>query len=561
MTTRPKAARFFVRKVERSAPPPPAGADGLLFDNHDDGFGNQDFRPAAPNPSASGAAPPVAAAAGEDPDDAALAAIAAEGLTSRQLRRARLLAQKHQLGARSDLDAVLKLRLAGINPFSRASLLEVVTAARTGQTPAPELDTGTTGQGRALARLPGDQVQLPQRSRPISVPSTEHRAVVSQAAEILRMQQDIARRRRRKMVLLFARLMVFVLLPTFLAGWYFYRIATPIYATKSEFVIQQAGPAASGGSLGGLFSGTALATSQDSIAVQGYLQSREAMIRLETDLGFRTHFQNPAVDPLQRLDPDSTMEGAYGVFKRFVKIAYDPSEGLIRMEVMATDPQTAAAWASQLIDYAEEQVDQLTQRLRADQMRDAQQGYDEAQTNLAASQRRLIELQEKFKILSSETEVGLITAQISGLESQLTHDRLSLAQMEANETPNLARMDPLKRRVAALESEIGNLRARMTESSTGGTSLAQVQGELLVAQADLQTRQLILAQSLQSMETARVEANRQVRYLSVSVHPTAPDEAAYPRAFENTMVTMLILLGIYLMVSMTAAILREQVSA
>ena len=84
---------------------------------------------------------------------------------------------------------------------------------------------------------------------------------------------------------------------------------------------------------------------------------------------------------------------------------------------------------------------------------------------------------------------------------------------------------------------------------------------LQIAQADLSTRQLLLAQALQSMETSRIEANRQVRYLSLGVRPVAPDEPTYPRAFENTMVTMLIMLGIYLMVSMTAAILREQVSS
>ena len=61
--------------------------------------------------------------------------------------------------------------------------------------------------------------------------------------------------------------------------------------------------------------------------------------------------------------------------------------------------------------------------------------------------------------------------------------------------------------------------------------------------------------------TSRIEANRQVRYLSLSVSPIPPDEPTYPRAFENTLVTMLIMLGIYLMVSMTASILREQVSS
>ena len=101
----------------------------------------------------------------------------------------------------------------------------------------------------------------------------------------------------------------------------------------------------------------------------------------------------------------------------------------------------------------------------------------------------------------------------------------------------------------------------MTMGGTAESSLAEIQSELQIAQAELSTRQLLLAQALQSMETSRIEANRQVRYLSLAVKPTPTDAPAYPRAFENTMVTLLIMLGIYLMVSMTAAILREQVSA
>jgi capsular polysaccharide transport system permease protein len=375
------------------------------------------------------------------------------------------------------------------------------------------------------------------------------------------MQTEIARRRRRRLVLLAARMFAFVLLPTLLAGWYFYRIATPMYATKAEFVIQQAGPSSSGGALGGLFSGTGFATSQDSVSVQAYLQSREAMLRLETDLGFRSHFQSEAIDPVLRLAPDASLEDSYGIFKRFVKISYDTSEGLVRMEVVAADPVVAANWARQLVAYAEEQVDHLTQRLRADQMTDAQEGYEKAEENLLAAQRRLIELQETFKVISGETEVGLLTSQISSLESQLTTERLGLAQIESNATPNQARVDAVRQRIASLEGEIVTLRAKLTTGSTAERSLAEIQSELQIAQADVSTRQVLLAQALQSMETARIEANRQVRYLSLAVSPTPTDEPAYPRAFENTLVTLLIMLGIYLMVSMTAAILREQVSA
>jgi capsular polysaccharide transport system permease protein len=76
----------------------------------------------------------------------------------------------------------------------------------------------------------------------------------------------------------------------------------------------------------------------------------------------------------------------------------------------------------------------------------------------------------------------------------------------------------------------------------------------------MQTRQLMMTQALQQMETARIEANRQTRYLSMAVNPIAPDEATYPRSFENTVLAFLIFGGIYLMFSLTASILREQVS-
>ncbi|WP_137112584.1 capsule biosynthesis protein [Rhodobacter sp. SY28-1] len=594
MTTNPKAARYHIRRVERPAPSQADGSGAGLFDTEEDGFGNLDFRreedcPSVPqdetdagaqpgqpvlsgaeaaaamamqgeaaDPVTSGVQQPVPKAETPEQIEAALAAIAAEGLTSRQLRRALLIAQKHQITPKSEYDAVRLLREAGIDPFSRASMLRIVSS----EAEVPPVEPAAPREGsRELTRLPGDTVQLPKRAKPVALPSTEQRAEVNQAAEILRMQKDIARRRRRRLALLAARMFAFVMLPTFLAGWYFYMVATPIYSVRSEFVIQQAGPASSGGSLGGLFSGTAFATSQDSIAVQGYLQSREAMGRLDQDLGFRKHFQQETIDPLQRLDQDATLEAAYKVYKKYLKISFDTTEGVIRMDVMAADPQIAAEWSRQLIKYAEGQVDHLTQRLREDQMRDAQAGYDAAQEALMTSQRTLIKLQEKFKIISSETEVGLIVGQISGLENQITQERLSLAQMEANPEPNQARMEPIKRRIATLESEVALLRARLTEDSAEASSLAEIQGELLIAQSDMTTRQMLLAQALQSMETARVEANRQVRYLSLSVSPIPPDEPSYPRAFENTLVTMLILLGIYLMVSMTAAILREQVSS
>lgn len=574
MTTKLSVNRYRTRPPEPREPlprpvpmrPVPAsgGASDMPFapQAEDDRFGPEKFPTAQKAPSA---------AHGTEVDS-----IRREGLTGRQLRMARRLAQKHGLPATSDFDAVRLLRKAGIDPLQKSSVMELVAGeededsfedqltAQSAQTPLPAANAPTPPDGtkpsRALAVSEGDGVRLPQTIKPIQVPSTELRAERAHIAEVGRIQQDIAKRRRRRLALLAVRMAIFVFLPTLLAGWYYYVIATPMYAAKTEFQIQTADPAASAG-LGGLLSSSPLGSSKDSIAVQGYLQSQEAMERLDAEVGLRAHFSEPTVDTLQRLPESASNSTVYALYRDHVRISYDPSEGIVKMEVSTTDPQTSVQYSKALLSYAEEQVDQMTNRLREDQMAGALESYDEAEQKMLDAQRKVVDLQERFKIMSSEVEVGLVTTQIGTLESQLTQDKLSLAQMESNKSPNAARMDPVKRRIATLESEIAQLRAKMTQDGADGVSLAEVQSELLVAQADVATRQLMLAQSLQAMETARIEANRQTRYLTISVNPVAPDDPAYPRAFEDTLVVLMIFLGIYLMISMTVAILREQVSA
>lgn len=523
------------------------------------GSGPQDTgiqKSALQNLAAPDAAPPAGEGAGDDspeaeatPEiDAEIEAIRAEQLTGRQLRMAMRVAQKHGIKAATGLEAVRLLRRRGIDPFEHSTLLDIVR-----NKPEP---------GRALATV--NPAPLPKTVRQPGMPAHAP-APADRSAEIARIQTDISRRRRRRLALLGARLAVFVMLPTFLAAWYFYVIATPLYATHAEFVIQQAdsqsGPSSAGG-LGGMFAGTGLATSQDSVTVQSYMQSREAMRRLNADHGFKAHFQADTMDPLRRLSLDTTDEAAYRLYRRMVQISYDPTEGIIKMEVIAADPETSERFSRALIQYAEEQVDQLTQRLRANQMSDAMESFERAEAQMMETQMRVLELQESYQVLSSEVEVSLLTQQITTLEGQLNQERLSLQDLLANPRPNAARVQQAERRVGALDTQIQALRSSLTQGgSAGGASLARVQRELVMAEADVATRQMMLANSLQQLEAARIEANRQVRYLSMGVSPVAPDESTYPRRMENTALALLIFAGAYLMISMTVSILREQVTS
>ena len=471
-----------------------------------------------------------------------------EGLTGRQLRMARRIAQKHGLAVTSDFDAVRQLRARGIDPFKRSNVLELVVP--TDDAPAADAEGA-------------NKVQLPQTMKmgKSNLPSTERMAPADRRAnEIMQIQRDMAKRRRQKSMMLLTRLAFFVMLPTILVGYYFNYVATPMYATKSEFVIQQAESAAAAG-LGGLFAGTSMATQQDSITVQSYLTSRAALARLDEEHRFKAAFSDPQIDPIQRLPADATNEAAYGLYQDHVRISYDPTEGILKMEVIAPDPALSEQFSEALIGYAEEQVDQLTQRLREDQMSGARASYEAAERRRAEALAAWLQIQQDVQQIDPVGETAARTQQISTLESQRQQLQLELQTRLNVSRPVEAQVNALRSQITGIETLIGDLRNEMTMANATGDSLAAKNTELRLAEENYTFQTVLVQQALQQMEAAQIEANRQVRYLSLGVVPTAPDEATYPRAFENTVVAFLIFAGIYLMLSITASILREQVNS
>ncbi|QFT57567.1 hypothetical protein FIU94_01915 [Sulfitobacter sp. THAF37] len=591
MTTKPKARKF---RIKRSPPPAPQSLaaaarnsaereaepvplrqpDARPRDTTPERPGGPrpvpDADPAPQRPASAGTAEPATAetarsgevsSASEVAGEQDMDAIRREGLTGRQLRMARRVAQKHGLAPTSDFDAVRLLRARGIDPFQRSNMLELVVPQAGG-----EHRDGAPGD--MMAQLPAQQggaghgrVQLPQTvpaGGGINLPSTELSPAERRQREIGDIQRDISRRRRRKLGLLIVRLAFFVMLPAFAAGYYFYKVATPMYATNSQFMlIQSEGTSTS--PFGGLLP-TQFANSQDSIATQAYLQSKDAMLRLDQDVGFKAHFSDEDIDPIQRLTEDATNEEAYKIYKKNVKIGYDPTEGVIRMEVVAADPEVSTDFSRHLLEYAEERVNNLSKKKREDGMADAVEGLDLAQQNRREVQQRLIELQVQNGV-DPEAEIVAIRSQITTYEGLLIEKELELAALLDNVRPNRAKVDGAQGDVRRIKDQLDKLNDRLNSATQGENSLAKKAVELQLAQADLVAADANLQLAQTGLEAARSEANRQVRYLTVAVEPVAPQEPTYPRKFENTILAFLIFAGIYLMLSLTAAILREQVTS
>ncbi len=99
--------------------------------------------------------------------------------------------------------------------------------------------------------------------------------------------------------------------------------------------------------------------------------------------------------------------------------------------------------------------------------------------------------------------------------------------------------------------------AELTQTTGSADSLANKNARMIVAEADYQTREMMVQAAVQSVEAARVAVDRQAQYLATSVAPVWPEERSYPRKFENTLLSFLIFGSVYLIMSQTASILPE----
>lgn len=105
------------------------------------------------------------------------------------MRIARRIATLHQIEVGSDEEAVLRLRERGIDPSHRAALSRILAAegSRAQAAPVRNAPAVVPAQSRSTEVGP---------ARP-TLPSREALAEDQRAADIYRIQRDIARRRRR----------------------------------------------------------------------------------------------------------------------------------------------------------------------------------------------------------------------------------------------------------------------------------------------------------------------------------------------------------------------------
>ncbi|MFW6067628.1 MAG: hypothetical protein ACOC97_04760 [Myxococcota bacterium] len=364
--------------------------------------------------------------------------------------------------------------------------------------------------------------------------------------------RDLRRQRARQLAL---RLALAVGLPTLLATAYYGFADTREYESVTAFTIQSA-DGSTPASLELLFASVGNGSAGlDARIVQEYILSRDMLTLLSEEHGFVEHYSQDHVDWLSRLPADAPFEDRYDYFLDQVEAEFQTETGAVVVSVRAFSAEKANELGAAILKASERMVNRMMTEARQDRIDLARREVQTVEERLTAARRRLQELQADRDELDPRASAQAILQVKSSLEGELAEARAELNALQANLQPTAPELVAQKQRVAALQSQVAGQQRRLASRDENGLNadIAALEPALVEKEIAEQAYQ----SALKSLEMARLEADRQHRYLVTIAAPSQPDSPTHPDVFLAVLTVLVGTFALFGIGSLLLASVRE----
>lgn len=367
---------------------------------------------------------------------------------------------------------------------------------------------------------------------------------------------EAPRRPPRRKSSLLVRLLLWVGLPTLAAVLYFGLLASDMYQSEAKYSIQGSDARSSTmESLVGLMPVVGRGSEHDARVVQAYILSRDVLRRLDDEEGFIRHHQERAIDWLARIPADATFEQAYEYYQGLVDVQHDSQSGVSTLTVLASTAQDAERFAYAILRYAEQMVNELSERAQLDRMEFALQEVASSEQRLAKSRYAILELQREGEEINPQESASAVFGIRTQLETELAKARAELRQLEAFMKPDAHQVQSLRQKIVSLEEQIRNENLKLVDPQSTSLSASIARFEPLLLEK--QFAEKAYESAFTSLELARIEAAQQHRYLATIVTPSRPDESTHPKRILGVLTVFAVTLAAFGILSLLIAAVRE----
>ncbi|MFY0658875.1 MAG: hypothetical protein JXR15_00170 [Shimia sp.] len=348
--------------------------------------------------------------------------------------------------------------------------------------------------------------------------------------------------------------------PVALGGAYFGAIASDRYAAGANFVIRGL---EGGGAPDFVTSFTGLSpsgsTTSDSYVVRNFLESADLLRQLDADLDLRGHYSQEFIDPIARFNPEGTFEELVEYWQWRINTTYDSTTGIVTFEVQAFDAVMAERLAQLALAAADRLVNELSETARRDSVQFAAREVERAEERVRNVRLQLVEFRAERGAVDPMVNAQLDAELMASLETKLVDIQARINALSGSVDADSPMLMQLNRQASALEDQIRQRRALIGHS--GGPDSLENTAEALAAYEGLLIEQNFAQQSyasaMVSLETARIDADRQQRYLGVFARPFVPNEPAYPVRVRDFFLVVIAAFALWAISTLIAYTIRD----
>ena len=376
-------------------------------------------------------------------------------------------------------------------------------------------------------------------------------------------------------------LFLIVILPTLLAFAYFGFIASDQYQSTADYVIKtQSGadssPATGIMSMIGMSGGAGGSGAMgDSALVEAYIGSDQIIRDLSNELDLRAMYTSRNIDWISRLKviPDFfkkisgketrrtttreiSDEDLLRYWKTKVMVVAGLGPGTSTLTVLAFTPEDAKAIADRVIVLGERLVNRVSERAMKDAVAFTQNEVDQAHARAIKAFDDLQQFQVRAKqvdplgYVQARTAIqGKMEGDLSALQTQMEALRKTLPE----EAPGIQQ---IRHQVAAVQEQL-LVQKKQSTAGGNGESAAEVINEFAKRQLETDFASKDYLSALVALQSARIDANRQNRYLEAFDKPSLPDKPALPNRWYSIISVLALSLLLYGVWSLFIAGVKE----
>ncbi len=351
-----------------------------------------------------------------------------------------------------------------------------------------------------------------------------------------------------------------VVLPFLLAAFYFLVFASDRYVSSARVIVKQSDSIHQMPAEIPLLSSNFGPNNQDALLVQDYIVSLDMLRHLDETLQIRQHYSQDTIDWLTRLSDSASQEDFLEYYQDHIDIQVDDTSSIITVKVQGFSAEYAQKLLQEILSQSEKFINRIGHRLAQEQVEFVEGEVKRAQEHLRRAKQNVLEFQNKHVLFSPESEGKATQMVVNELEAQLARAETEMKSLLSFMHESAPQVVTLKSQIDAIKEQLQQERSKLAGVQNKQT-LNELNAQFQDLKLDIEFATDLYKTSLLTLEQARLEAYRKLKYLVVIDSPSLPESAEYPETWYNLVTILVGLLVLYGIVVILVATIKEHKDA